>query len=76
MIELALQSASKILDILYLFHMDLRIRFSPQLRAPYDSLPYIRHDPPQVLVNNIRLNWERTHLKWFFYIEQNEAIFP
>ena len=43
MAKLAPKFASKILDTFQLFCMIWGIRLSPHLRAPHNSMPYIRH---------------------------------
>ena len=54
MAKLALQFASKILDILQLFHMIWGIHLSIHLRAPHNIMPYVRHYFPQVMVSSRR----------------------
>ena len=47
-----LYSASKILDILQLFFMIWGIQLRPHLRPSHNSIPYIKHYFPQVMVSS------------------------
>ena len=55
MAKSALQFVGKILEILQLFHMIWGIHLSPRLRAPHNSMPYIRRYFPQVVVSGRRI---------------------